>query len=80
MPFHQLLLKVGAPIIMLQSLDSLMHIVTSRSRNIINAKASSGRYKGEEVTIPQIPLILSYSTLSFQFRCLQFLVFAIYDH
>ena len=78
MPSYQLLLKVGAPIIILRSLDppkvtnGTRCIVTSLSSNIINAKISSGRYKGEEVTIPRIPLIPSDSTLPFQFRRLQF--------
>ena len=78
LPSHELFLKVGAPIIILRSLDppkvtnGTRCIITSLSPNVINAGISSGRYIGEEITIPHIPLISSDSTLPFQFRRLQF--------
>ena len=78
LPSHQLLLKVGAPIIIMRSLDppkitnGTRCIITSLSPNVINARISSGRYTREDITISRIPLIPSDSTLPFQFRRLQF--------
>jgi len=69
---------VGAPVIILRSLDppkvtnGTRCIITSLSRNVINARISSGRYIRKEITIPRISLIPSDSTLPFQFRHLQF--------
>ena len=78
LPQHLLLLKVGAPIIILRSLDSprvtngTRCVVTKLSANTVEAKISHGRYAGHDIIIPHIPLIPSNSVLPFEFRRLQF--------
>lgn len=78
LPSHKLLLKAGAPIIIMRSLDppkvtnGTRCIVTNPLPNVINAKISSGKYTGQDIIIPRIPLIPTDSMLPFQFRCLQF--------
>ena len=78
LPPHLLLLKVGAPIIILRSLDpprvtnGTRCVITKLSANTIEAKISSGRHAGHDIIIPRIPLIPSNSTLPFEFRRVQF--------
>ena len=78
LPQHLLLLKVGAPIIILRSLDpprvtnGTRCVVTKLSANTVEAKISHGRYAGHDIIIPRIPLIPSNSVLPFEFRRLQF--------
>ena len=80
LPQHLLLLKVGAPIIILHSLDpprvtnGTRSVVTKLSANTVEAKISHGRYAGHDIIIPRIPLIPSNSVLPFEFRWLQFLI------
>ena len=78
LPQHLLLLKVGAPIIILRSLDpprvtnGTRCVVTKLSANTVEAKISHGRYAGHDIIIPRIPPIPSNSVLPFEFRRLQF--------
>ena len=78
LPPHLLLLKVGAPIMILHSLDPPQFtngtrcVITKLSANTIKAKISHGGYAGHNIIIPRIPLIPSKSMLPFEFRCVQF--------
>ena len=78
LPPHLLSLKVGAPIIILRSLDppqvtnGTRCVITKLSANSIEAKISHGKHAGHEIIIPRIPLIPSNSTLPFEFRRVQF--------
>ena len=78
LPSHLLLLKVGAPIIILQSLDpprvtnGIRCVITKLLANTIEAKISHGKYAGHDIIIPRIPLIPTNSALPFEFRRLQF--------
>jgi len=78
LPPHSLSLKVGAPIIILRSLDpprvtnGTRCVITKLSANTIDAKISHGRHAGHNIIIPRIPLIPSNSTLPFEFRRVQF--------
>ena len=64
-PSHLLSLKITAPIIILWSLDApkvtngTRCVITKLSANTIEAKISQGRYAGEDIIIPLIPLITS---------------------
>lgn len=75
-PQHQLVLKVGAPVILMRNLEAprlcngTRLIITELGRNIIKAKIITGPSKGEEVLIPKIPIVPT--NLPFQFRRLQF--------
>ena len=71
-------LKVAAPIIILRSLDppkvtnDTRCVITKLSTNTIEARISHGRYVGQDIIIPRIPLIPSNSALPFESRQLQF--------
>ena len=77
-PSHLLSLKVAAPIIILRSLDppkvtnGTRCVIKKLFANTIEARISHGRYAGQDIIIPRIPIILSNSTLPFEFRRLQF--------
>ena len=47
-------------------------MITKLSANTIEARICHGKYAGEDIIIPRIPLIPSNSTLPFEFRRLQF--------
>lgn len=76
MPLHNLKLKVGSAIIMLRSINQprlcngTRLIVKNLMNNIIEATILSGKYKGEDVLIPRIPMISN--DLPFDFKRLQF--------
>jgi len=78
LPPHLLSLKLGAPIIVLRSLDpprvtnGTRCVITKLSANSIEAKISHGKHVGHAIIFPRIPLIPSNSTLPFEFRCVQF--------
>ena len=66
-------LKIGAPIMVLRSPDYLIEVVNGTTciiiamcPNLIEAKISSGKYRGESVLIPRIPIIPSETELAFR--------------
>lgn len=76
LPPHVLTLKIGSPIILIRNLkppqlcNGTRLIIKSLSKNIIEAKISSGKFKGEIVCIPKIPMITT--DLMYEFKRLQF--------
>ncbi|XP_055910566.1 uncharacterized protein LOC129944932 [Eupeodes corollae] len=84
LPSHYLALKEGAPIIMLRNINQprlcngTRLSVEKQMANLIEATILSGKYRGENVLIPRIPMIPS--DMPFEFKRLQFpvrLAFAI---
>ncbi|CAI6344694.1 unnamed protein product [Macrosiphum euphorbiae] len=75
-PLHNLQLKMGSIIIMLRNLhhpklcNSTRLSVKKLMNNVIQATIYKGKFKGEEVLIPRIPIIPT--NLPFQFKRIQF--------
>ena len=79
MPPHKLVLKVGAPVMLLRNMNGARGqangtrlIVRGFGNFVIDAEIISGKNIGARVFIPRIPLIASDSGLPFQLRRYQF--------
>ncbi|KAL8587188.1 hypothetical protein ACOMHN_013275 [Nucella lapillus] len=78
LPPHELILKVGAPIILLRALqppkmnNGTRCVVKRLQSNVIEATIACGPFQGEAVLLPRIPLEPTDSPLPFTFRRLQF--------
>lgn len=75
-PPHNLKLKVGAILMIIRNLNppklcnGTRVIVKKLTTNLIEATIISGKFKGEDILIPRIPIISS--DLTFEFKRLQF--------
>lgn len=76
LPPHNLQLKIGSPIIRLRNINpprlcnGTRLIIKKMMRNIIEATIINGKFKGESVLLPRIPMIPNNTP--FQFKRLQF--------
>lgn len=76
MPPHILKLKVGAILTVLRNLNppklcnGTRVIVKKLTKNLIEARILTGKYKGEEILIPRIPIIST--DMPFEFKRMQF--------
>ena len=77
-PSHILELKCGVPVMLLRNLDppklcnGTRLIIKQTLRNIIEAEIIGGKFSGETVFIPRIPLITSDAEDGLEFKRLQF--------
>lgn len=73
---HNLQLKIGSPVMLLRNLNPLKLcngtrlIVKKMYANLIEATTITGKFKGERILLPRIPMIPNEAPI--QFRRLQF--------
>ena len=78
LPPHIINLKIGVPIILLRNTDpprlcnGTRLAVNKLLKNVIEATILTGKFKGEDVLLPGIPMIPT--DMPFQFKRLQFLI------
>lgn len=79
MPAHELRLKVGMPIILMRNIapniglcNGTRLICRRFHSKLIEADISIGRFAGQTVFIPRMPLIPTDSSLPFDFKRIQF--------
>ena len=76
MPPHELILKIGVPIILLRNINpprlcnGTRLSIKKMLQNIIECTILTGKYRGEDVLLPRIPMMPT--DLSFEFKRLQF--------
>jgi len=76
MPPHNLQLKVGSPIIMLRNLNpprlcnGTRLVIQKLMKNVIEARILNGKFRGENILIPRIPIIPT--NVPIQFKRIQF--------
>ncbi|GFU70857.1 ATP-dependent DNA helicase [Trichonephila clavipes] len=76
MPTHVLTLKIGVPIILLRNINpprlcnGTRLSVKKMMNNVIEATILTGKFKGEDVLLPRIPMIPT--DMPFEFKRLQF--------
>ncbi|GFV41447.1 ATP-dependent DNA helicase [Trichonephila clavipes] len=76
MPPHVLTLKIGVPVILLRNInpprlcDGTRLSVKKMMNNVIEATILTGKFKGEDVLLPRIPMIPT--DMPFEFKRLQF--------
>ena len=76
LPQHEIHLKTGAPVILMRNLDppklcnGTRLIINNMYANVIEATIMCGKFAGETVFVPRIPL--NNDEMSFTFRRLQF--------
>ncbi|GFV80265.1 ATP-dependent DNA helicase [Trichonephila clavipes] len=76
MPPHVLTLKIGVPIILLRNINpprlcnGTRLLVKKMMNNVIEATILTGKFKGEDVLLPRIPMIPT--GMPFEFKRLQF--------
>lgn len=76
MPQHILKLKLGVPLMIIRNIDppklcnGTRVVVKSLMQNVIEATIMNGKYSGEDILIPRIPIICT--DLAFEFKRFQF--------